>query len=231
MDLGLFIAASGMVTEQTRQDQLSNDLANASTPGYKPDESPQHSFGEVLLANTEGGTSIGSVNEGVSLGKTYTDMTPASLQETGEPLDFALQGSGFFAVKTSQGVRYTRDGQFTTSAGGILTDQSGNPVLSQSGGQIKVPTGGRVAAGELGTFELTAPAKQGENLYQGSPSGKASATVRQGYLEGSGVDAAKVMIEMITSLRSFQSGQQAIQAIGQTLNQASTQVGSLGSGA
>lgn len=231
MDLGLFIAASGMVTEQTRQDQLSNDLANASTPGYKPDESPQHSFGEVLLANTEGGPSIGSVNQGVSLGKTYTDMTPASIQETGEPLDFALQGNGFFAVKTSQGVRYTRDGQFTTSAAGILTDQSGNPVLSQSGGQIKVPAGGRVAAGELGTFELTAPAKQGENLYQGSPSGKASATVRQGYLEGSGVDAAKVMIEMITSLRSFQSGQQAIQAIGQTLNQASTQVGSLGAGA
>jgi flagellar basal-body rod protein FlgF len=231
MDLGLFIAASGMVTEQTRQDQLSNDLANASTPGYKPDESPQHSFGEVLLANTEGGPSVGSVNQGVSLGKTYTDMTPASIQETGEPLDFALQGNGFFAVKTSQGVRYTRDGQFTTSAAGILTDQSGNPVLSQSGGQIKVPAGGRVAAGELGTFELTAPAKQGENLYQGSPSGKASATVRQGYLEGSGVDAAKVMIEMITSLRSFQSGQQAIQAIGQTLNQASTQVGSLGAGA
>jgi flagellar basal-body rod protein FlgF len=231
MDLGLFIAASGMVTEQTRQDQLSNDLANASTPGYKPDESPQHSFGEVLLANTEGGTSIGSVNEGVSLGKTYTDMTPASIQETGEPLDFALQGNGFFAVRTSQGVRYTRDGQFTTSAGGILTDQSGNPVLSQSGAQVKVPAGGRIAAGELGTFELTTPVKQGENLYQGSPSGKASATVRQGYLEGSGVDAAKVMIEMITSLRSFQSGQQAIQAIGQTLNQASTQVGSLGAGA
>ncbi len=55
MDLGLFISASGMVAEQTRQDQLSNDLANASTPGYKPDESPQHNFGEVLLANTHGG--------------------------------------------------------------------------------------------------------------------------------------------------------------------------------
>ena len=59
MDLGLFIAASGMVAEQTRQDQLSNDLANASTPGYKPDESPQHSFGDVLLANTEGGAPVG----------------------------------------------------------------------------------------------------------------------------------------------------------------------------
>lgn len=231
MDIGLFIAASGMVAEQTRQDQLSNDLANASTPGYKPDQSPQHSFGEVLMANTEGGTPIGTVNEGVSLGTSYTDMTPASIQETGEPLDFALQGSGFFAVKTEQGVRYTRNGQFTASASGVLTDQSGNPVLSQSGTEIKVPAGGKLAASALGSFELSGASKQGENLYQGSPTGKASGTIRQGYLEASGVDAAKVMIEMITSLRSFQSGQQAIQAIGQTMQQASTQVGSLGAGA
>lgn len=230
MDLGLFIAASGMVAEQTRQDQLSNDLANASTPGYKPDESPQRSFGAVLLANTEGGTAIGSVDEGVSLGKTFTDMTPSSIQETGEPLDFAIQGNGFFSVKTAQGVRYTRDGQFTTSATGILTDQSGEEVLSPSGAQIKVPADGKLAPDAVGAFELKGASKQGENLYQGSPAGKATGTVRQGYLEGSGVDAAKVMIEMITSLRSFQSGQQAIQAIGATMQQASTQVGSLGSG-
>ena len=129
MDLGLYIAASGMVAEQVRQDQLANDLANASTPGFKPDESPQHSFGEVLMANTEGGAAVGSVDEGVALGKTYTNMTPGSMQETGEPLDFAIEGNGFFAVKTAQGVRYTRDGQFTTSAAGVLTDASGDPVL------------------------------------------------------------------------------------------------------
>ena len=66
MDLGLYVAATGMVAEQTRQDQLSNDLANASTPGYKPDEAPQHSFGQVLLASTEGGTPIGSSVAGVA---------------------------------------------------------------------------------------------------------------------------------------------------------------------
>ena len=60
MDVGLFIAASGMVAEQTRQDQLANDLSNATTPGYKADSSPQHSFGEVLLANTRGGVAVGS---------------------------------------------------------------------------------------------------------------------------------------------------------------------------
>jgi flagellar basal-body rod protein FlgF len=227
MDLGLDIAATGMVAEQVRQDQLANDLSNASTPGFKPDESEQRDFGEVLLANTEGGQAVGSADEGVALGRTFTNMTPGTLQETGEPLDFAIEGSGFFAVRTSQGVRYTRDGQFTASAGGVLTDASGDPVLSAAGGQIRVGAAGTVPASAVGTFEVPGAVKQGENLYTGTAAGRASGTVRQGSLEGSGVDAAKVMVEMITSLRSFQSGQQAIQAIGQTLQEAASQVGSL----
>jgi flagellar basal-body rod protein FlgF len=227
MDLGLDIAASGMVAEQVRQDQLANDLANASTPGFKPDETPQHSFGEVLMANTEGGTAVGSVNEGVALGKAYTNMTPGSMQETGEPLDFAIEGNGFFAVKTPQGVRYTRDGQFTVSARGVLTDASGDAVLGAKGGQIKVSATGTVPASAVGIFEVPGAVKQGENLYTGKAAGKPTGTVHQGSLEGSGVDAARTMIEMITSMRSFQSGQQAIQAIDQTLQEAASQVGSL----
>jgi flagellar basal-body rod protein FlgF len=227
MDLGLYIAASGMVAEQVRQDQLSNDLANASTPGFKPDETPQHSFGEMLMANTEGGAAIGSVNEGVALGKAYTNMTPGAMQETGEPLDFAIEGSGFFAVKTPEGIRYTRDGQFTNSSAGVLTDANGDPVLDAKGAQIRVGASGTVPAAKIGVFEVPGAAKQGENLYTGKAAGKPTGTIRQGSLEGSGVDAAKVMVEMITSLRSFQSGQQAIQSIAQTLQDAASQVGSL----
>ena len=227
MDLGLYIAATGMVAQQVRQDQLSNDLANASTPGYKPDESPQHNFGEVLLANTEGGQPVGSADMGVALGKTYTNMTPGSVQETGEPLDFAVQGNGFFAVQTAGGVRYTRDGQFTASSAGVLTDTNGNPVLGQSGAPIKLGANGAVAAGALGVFEVPGAVKAGENLFAGTAGGKASGIVRSGALEGSGIDAAKIMVEMITSLRSFQSGQQAIQTIGQTLQTASSRVGSM----
>lgn len=227
MDLGLNIAASGMVAEQVRQDQIANDLSNASTPGFKPDETPQHSFGEVLMANTEGGAAVGSVNGGVALGKSFTNMTPGTMQETGEPLDFAIEGSGFFAVKTSQGLRYTRDGQFTTSARDVLTDANGDPVLGAKGAQIKVSAAGTVPASAVGIFEVPGAVKQGENLYTGTAAGKASGTVRQGSLEGSGVDAAKAMVEMITSMRNFQSGQQAIQTIGQTLQEAASQVGSM----
>ncbi|HXC45217.1 MAG TPA: flagellar basal body rod C-terminal domain-containing protein, partial [Solirubrobacteraceae bacterium] len=116
-------------------------------------------------------------------------------------------------------------------AQGVLTDASGDPVLDQSGAEVKVGAGGAVAPSALGVFEVPGAVKQGENLYSGSASGKPSGTVRQGSLEGSGVDAAKIMVEMITSLRSFQSGQQAIQSIGQTLQESASQVGSLNGGA
>jgi flagellar basal-body rod protein FlgF len=227
MDIGLDIAATGMVAEQARQEQLANDLSNASTPGFKPEETPQHSFGAILLANTEGGEAVGSVSEGVALGKAYTNKLGGTLQETGEPLDFAIVGDGYFAVKTANGTRYTRDGQFTASSKGVLTDANGDPVLSGKGAQIKVSASGTVPASALGIFEVPGAVKQGENLYTGKAAGKPTGTVKQGSLEGSGVDAAKTMIEMITSLRSFQSGQQAIQAISQTLQEAASQVGSL----
>jgi flagellar basal-body rod protein FlgG len=227
MDVGLFIAASGMVAQQARQDQLSNDLANASTPGYKADQTSSHSFDEVLLHNTETGKPIGDVSLGVSVGKAYTDMNPASMQTTNEPLDFGIVGTGFFAVKTAQGVRYTRDGQFTTSAQGLLTDGQGNEVLDQAGAPIKVGADGTVPPSSVGVFNVPNAVKQGENLFTGTPSGTAEGTVRSGVLEESGVDPAKVMVEMVGSLRTFQSDQQAIQAIDQTLQAASTQVGSL----
>ncbi len=227
MDLGLYIAASGMVAEQTRQDQLSNDLANASTPGFKPDESPQRSFGELLLSNTASGQAIGPVDMGVALGKTFTDMTPAGMRETGQPLDFGIVGYGFFAVRTPGGVRYTRDGQFTASSQGLLVDSAGNQVLGKGGAPVRVGAGGTVSAGALGVFNVPGAVKQGENLYTGTASGSAAGTVREGVLEESGVNPARAMVDMMGSLRTFQSGQQAIQAIDQTLQEAATQVGSL----
>ena len=227
MDLGLYIAASGMVAEQVRQDQLANNLSNSSTPGYKPSESTQHSFGELLLSNTASGQTVGTIDVGVQSGKAYTNLAPAGVHETGAPLDFAIQGEGFFAVRTAQGVRYTRDGQFSVSASGTLTDSFGNDVLSQSGAPIQVGAARTLPAGALGVFKVSAPQKQGENLYTGNAAGRASGSVRSGALEEAGVDPVSAMVQMMASLRTFQSGQQAIAAIGQTLQAAATQVGSV----
>jgi flagellar basal-body rod protein FlgF len=231
MDLGLFIAASGMVAEQARQNQLSNDLANASTPGFKADSTPEHSFGELLLRNSSNGQTIGPIQAGVALGKTYTDLAPAGMQTTNEPLDFGIVGNGFFAVQTPAGVRYTRDGQFTTSAAGLLVNAAGQNVLSQNGAPIKVEANGTVPASSLGVFNVPAAVKQGENLYTGTasapPAGVTLGSVRQGVLEESGINPTTTMVEMVGTMRAFQSGQQAIQAIDQTLQAAATQVGSM----
>lgn len=225
MDLGLYIAASGMVAQQARQNQLANDLANASTPGYKPDESNQHSFGAVLLSNTMSGRQVGSIATEVQSGKAFTNLTPSPVHETGRPLDFAIEGEGFFAVRTAQGVRYTRDGQFAVSAKGQLTDSFGHLVLNQAGAPIQV-AGGKVSGATPGIFKLQGAVKQGENLFTGRAAGAATGTLREGALEESGIDPVKAMVEMMAAMRSFQSGQQAIQAIDMTLQAAATEVGS-----
>lgn len=230
MDLGLYIAASGMLADQVRQDQLTNDLANASTPGYKPDNAVQTSFGSMLLANTGTGQPVGSIQTGTTISKLVTDMNPAPLNETGQPLDFAIAGAGLFAVRTAQGVRYTRDGQFSASAQGLLVDASGNDVLSQSGSPIRVGARGTVPASALGVFNVPNAIKQGDNLFAGAAAGRATGTVKQGALEGSGVDPVHTMVQMISSLRTYQSGQQAIQTIDETMGRAASSVGSMGGG-
>lgn len=230
MDVGLYIAASGMQAEQVRQDQLSNDLSNASTPGYKSDSSVQQSFGSLLLANSSTGQSVGTLQTGVGLGSPVVNTTAQPLQQTGQPLDFGVAGNGFFAVRTSQGVQYTRDGQFQSNAQGQLVDGEGNEVLSQNGAPISVSSTGTVSGSSLGVFNLTNVAKAGNNNYTGTVTGPGTGTVKQGELEESAVDPVSTMVDMITSLRTYQSGENAIQAIDGTMQESAQSVGSIGGG-
>lgn len=227
MDVGLYIAAQGMLVEQVRQDQLANDLANASTPGYKSDHTTQQDFGSLLLTNTATGQQVGSIATGVRVGSIVTDLTPQGVRQTGQPLDFAISGAGFFALRTPQGIRYTRDGQFHASAQGLLVDAQGNQVLSQAGGPLTVSAKGTVSAASLGVFNLTGPVKQGYNLFTGTAAGRASGTVEPGVLEDSSVDPVHTMVDMIASLRAYESGQKAISSIDETLQQSSQSVAAL----
>jgi flagellar basal-body rod protein FlgG len=228
MDPGLYIAASGMLAEQVRQNQLSNNLANASTPGYQPQETQQQSFGALLLANTATGQPIGALNTGVTANATVIQSAPTPLQSTGQPLDFGIAGAGYFGVSTANGVRYTRDGQFHSNASNQLVDANGNPVLSQAGQPITVGAKGTVAATALGVFNVPNPSQQGNNLLTGAAAGRATGTVEQGKLNQSGVDAIQTMTDMIASLRAYQAGQSAIQSIDQTMQEDATSVPALG---
>jgi flagellar basal-body rod protein FlgF len=227
MDRGLYIAASGMLAEQIRQDQIANDLANASTPGYKADRTSQRTFNDLLLQNSATGATIGPQSTAVQVDKIVTDFTAQPVKDTGEPLDFAIVGDGFFAVQTPQGTRYTRNGQFSLDAQSRLTTAAGDPVLDANGRTITA-TNGRVDPRRLGVVALNNPRKQGDSLVTGTPAGAATGTVRGGALEASGANAAQSMVDMIDSMRAFEAGQKVIQAIDDTLGKAAQQVGSTG---
>jgi flagellar basal-body rod protein FlgF len=227
MDRGLYIAASGMLAEQVRQDQIANDLANSSTPGYKADRTAQQGFGALLLRNSANGATVGPQGTAVEVRTVQTDFSPEPARETGEPLDFAVVGEGFFAVQTAQGVRYTRNGQFTADQDGRLVTPQGDPVLGRGGRQLTVGDDGRVDPRQLELVNLTDPRKDGDSLVTGTPGGTATGQVRAGALEGSGADPARSMVDMIASMRAFEAGQKVIQTIDETLGKASTQVGSL----
>jgi flagellar basal-body rod protein FlgF len=227
MERGLYIAASGMVSEMARQDLISNDLANASTAGYKSDTAVQGSFGDLLLRNTQTGATIGPLGRGSRIERQVTDLSAAPIKETGEALDFAVEGNGFFAVQTAQGVRYTRNGQFTAAANGRLTDQLGNAVLGQNGRSVTIGADGKVPEASVGIFAVNNTRKAGDNMFQGAAAGRGAGQVRSGALEGSGSDPVRAMTDMIASLRAFESGQKVITTIDSTLQKASNQVGSM----
>jgi flagellar basal-body rod protein FlgF len=233
MDRGLYIAASGMLAEQVRQDQIANDLANSSTPGYKADRTAQQSFGNLLLSNSATGQVVGPQSTAVEVRRIATDWTPQPLNDTGEPLDFGITGDGFFAVQTAQGTRYTRNGQFTSNAQGQLVTAMGDPVLGRGGQPIRIGADGKVDPRLLNVVLLSNPRKQGDNYVTGTPgavAGQTAGQVRAGALEESGADPTRSMVDMISSMRSYESGQKVIQTIDETLNKAVTQVGSVTGG-
>lgn len=227
MDRGLYIAASGMLAELTRQDQLANDLANVNTAGYKADRVSQRSFGELLLSNTRSGQTVGPLGLGSEITKYTTDLRPQALRQTDEPLDLGITGEGFFAIQTPEGVRFTRNGAFASGPGGTLVDQLGNAVLGADRRPVRLAADGTVAASAVGVFAVADATKQGHSLFTGTLGAAATGTAQTGQLEGSGVDSAHTMIEMMGSLRAFEASQRAITTIDSTLRAAVTQVGSL----
>jgi flagellar basal-body rod protein FlgG len=210
-----------------RQEQISNQLANVNTPGFKSDRATQAGFGELLLQNTQTGAAVGRLSLGVEIAETSTDLSPAGIHETGEPLDFAIEGDGFFAVRTEAGIRYTRNGQFSTDAEGNLTDQLGDLVLGPSGAPVRLRGDGTVTPGDIGAFEVAGAEKQGENLYTGNATGAATGKVRAGFLEESAVNPSQAMVQLISSFRALEADQKSIQTIGETLSESAGQVGSI----
>lgn len=134
MNSGMYSALSGNLTAMRQLDVIASNLANASTNGFKQDRL----VFESVLAGSQKPPAVppGKTADPVLLQeKLLTDYSAGTLAQTGNPLDVALQGDGFFVVRTPEGVAYTRQGNFRLSADGTLTTVNGYPVLSKTGGR------------------------------------------------------------------------------------------------
>ena len=151
---GLYISASSAVSEGKRIDTISNNIANANTAGFKKDMLITESFPEILIMkmggespNNVGGIKmpapfnyIGTMNAGVHVDNVATDFTQGHHDPTGNPLDAAISGKGFFTVEANGEERYTRDGNFVIDGEGYLVNKDGYKVLGEKG-YIKINSG------------------------------------------------------------------------------------------
>lgn len=227
-------------------DLVSNNIANAATPGYKT-EHMLASVGDNVTDPTN--DQVPQVNTTV-----YVDFSQGVLEKTGNNLDVAIKGEGFFEVETPTGRAYTRAGSFTINKDGTLTDKMGNPVMGE-GGKITITgdnteTGVRIAPSgmvkvygtevdgvEVGTLKVvsfadTTKLKRSANgLFVDS--GQAGLktpeekNIQSGYLELSNASAVKEMIQMIDIQRSFELYQKAIQTVSDQDRLAVSRVGRL----
>jgi flagellar basal-body rod protein FlgF len=241
VERGLYIAASGMLAAEIRQDVIANRLANATNPGFKGEVMVQQAFTDLLLSNTQTGQPIGPLSMGTQVTEIRPSLENKGFRWTQNALDMAIGGTGWFSVQTATGTVYTRNGAFTTDSNGFLVTAQGDKVLGTDGKPINLSGGGRITIGrngdvavggkKVGTIAVVPldPAtvqKQGENYVTGTVDRTAKVgNVAQGALESANVNAVTEMVSLIENMRNFEADQKAIRALDDTLDKAVNQIG------
>ena len=250
----LYSAASGMEAQQMNQDVISNNLANVNTTGFKRSKTE---FEDLIYQTTSApGAQQGAGNElptGIQIGHgsrlvaTSRIFTTGELTQTGEQLDVAINGNGFFEVQMPDGTKaYTRAGSLKTASDGRITTSDGLPVL---GGFQAVPSGTtNITIAPSGDVTYTTPTgattfrvqlsrfinpngleSTGRNLYKetpasgspelGNPSENGFGELSQGYLEMSNVSVVQEMVNLIMAQRAYEVNSKAVQAADEMLQQ------------
>ncbi|MGH8290238.1 MAG: flagellar basal-body rod protein FlgG [Steroidobacteraceae bacterium] len=257
MDAALWAAKTGLDAQQTEMSVISNNLANVNTTGYKEDRAV---FEDLLYQNqTQVGADTSqttqspsglSIGTGVQVVSTEKEYGQGSLTQTGNPLDVAIQGQGFFQIQMPDGtLAYTRDGTFQTNAQGQLVNSSGYVVqpaitIPQSAQSVTIGTDGTVTAllpgqssptqvGQIQLANFINPAGLqpiGQNLLvqsassgspqTGTPGVNGLGTVAQGELEGSNVDVVEELVNMIQTQRAYEMNSKAISTVDSMLQYA-----------
>lgn len=247
---GLWISAGALTPRMRAQEILANNLANASTDGFRQD---RIAFRRMLAdaagnggpdAGATGAASPSAENGFGAAPQIESALDPISgpLAATGSRFDLAVQGAGYLAVQGPEGELYTRGGSLRLGADGTLLHQSGYPLLTEAG-VLTIPAGAEFAVTEDGTISINGAAAgrvrlvtfadpgglrhAGHGLVQSAAPGEADtgSRVLQGTLEGSNVDPVQAMVEMMVLLREFEANQRSILAqdstVGRLINWAS----------
>jgi flagellar basal-body rod protein FlgG len=245
MNSGMYAAVSGNLAAMRKLDMISNNLANVNTIGFKKDKM---SF-EGLLAsvtnppNVPQGTTADPILQKENL---YIDYASGPVNQSGNPLELAIDGDGFFAVTTPAGTAYTRQGNFRMSADGSLVTTDGYPVMSQQGGAIRI-LGSRVEidvagevlvdgtpAGKISLVDFEKPyslTKTGSTLFvptdpQTTPR-PAKSGILQGHVEGSNVESITEMVQMIETNRYFEACSKVIKGFDDIAAKAANELGKI----
>jgi len=239
MDSGFYAACTGLLAKTDALDITANNLANLNTTGYKA----QSEFYRTVEASM-GSRRLSSLNQAVNdygvLGGAAVDLKRGELQKTGNDLDLAMEGSGFFVVNTPAGIRYTRNGSFHTDANGGLLTSTGDRVMGEQGpvelpsGMITISSDGTVsqqgavvATIKLVTFKPgTSLVAEGNSYYQ-APAGSEQPAddpgLSQGMLESSNMNPVVGVVGLMTLQRHAQLLEQALSIFHSVFNNAPAQ--------
>ena len=233
-------AASGIRARIESLDMLANNIANASSPGFKTD---RESFSLYLSQEATNSPDGATPTVQPVIERQWTDFTQGSITATGNQLNLALNGKGFFVANAPSGPVYTRDGSFQLSKQGELQTMEGYPIQGQDGRPIQLDSSKPVDIGPDGMVrqdgqdvsqisvvdfqDPTALAKQGNNYFRidvstVQPALAASTQVQQGNLEGANSQPAESAVRLVSVLRQFESLQKAL-AIGNEMNREAVQ--------
>jgi flagellar basal-body rod protein FlgG len=231
---GLFSAASGMEAQQQQFDAISNDMANLDTPGY---QSTIVGFHDLLYSNGGYGSNV-ATGAGSAAELMGRNQTQGAMEQTGQPLDVAVQGEGFIEVRRFDGtIGLTRNGRLELNAKRQLTNQEGmlvQPPITIPAGvpvdQVSISSNGTVQAagksiGKISLVDVPAPdglVADGDSVFSATAASGAirpakSATLQQGALEGSNVDLGDEMSNMMTAQQEYAMSSQAVQYQAQML--------------
>lgn len=245
---GLYAAVSAMLANMSRQQSIAHNVANMDTPGFRQSLLSLEEYQNIYLQDVDPDGSVrglGTLGLGVAASDENIDFTFGALTITGEALDLAIEGDGFFTVRTDDGTRYTRDGRLARDAdGGLVTvegyallDTNGNPITLPEG-EIEIQTDGTIlvddtAVATLGLAVFESPetelVRDLPNLFEaeGSPLTGEPVVVRQGCLESGNADPVQLMTQMVQVSRAYEAAQKMVQVQDELLGQTITSLGRL----